>query len=58
MDRESLYREAIEDDIRLMERWVQTSLTGGWSTHLVEPLRKRITELYALLGRASMAQRS
>ena len=34
-----------------LEEWASESLRGGWSTHQVEPMRKKAQEIYAILGK-------
>jgi hypothetical protein len=35
-----------------LDRWANESKSGGWSTHQVEPMRKKADELWAFIGRA------
>jgi hypothetical protein len=39
----------LKKEVKLLESWNKITKTGGWSTHLVEPMTKRINELKALL---------
>lgn len=48
MKEEILIRET-KKEIELLESWIRESLSGGWSTHLVEPMRKRVGELKSLI---------
>lgn len=34
-----------ERDADQLDTWVQQSLAGGWSTHQVEPMRKKADQL-------------
>ncbi len=46
-------REAIrllEEDVIQMERWADESLSGGWSTHQVRPMRERAKRLREQIG--------
>jgi len=36
-------------EVELLERWVSETKSGGWSTHLVQPMEDRIKELKVLL---------
>jgi len=36
-------------EVELLERWVSETKSGGWSTHLVQPMEERIKELKVLL---------
>ena len=41
-------REAIallEEEAVQLDRWADDSLSGGWSTHQVQPMRNRATHL-------------
>lgn len=40
-----LYREVLRSEANLLDDWAQQSVKGGWSTHQVEPMRKRADEL-------------
>lgn len=33
------------EEADLLDRWAQQSITGGWSTHQVDPMRERADEL-------------
>jgi hypothetical protein len=43
--------KAIEDEAHLLLGWITLSRTGGWSTHLCEPMEKRRAELLDLWAR-------
>ena len=36
-------------EVKLLESWIKTTKAGGWSTHLVEPMEKRVLQLKSLL---------
>lgn len=38
-------RKVIEDEIKFLVKSIETSSSGGWSTHLNEPMTKRISQL-------------
>lgn len=39
----------IMEEIRLLRRWADESVQGGWSTHQVVPMRDRANALALLL---------
>jgi hypothetical protein len=39
----------IRKEIVLLESWILTTQSGGWSSHLIEPMKKRVTELKSIL---------
>lgn len=39
----------IKKDIQLLEGWVKENRSGGWSTNLEAPMKKRIAELKSLV---------
>ncbi len=39
----------INKEIELLQRWLNETVYGGWSQHLNESLRKRITELKSFM---------
>ena len=39
----------LRKEVNLLESWMKTTEYGGWSTHLQEPMKKRVTELKTLL---------
>ena len=39
----------LNKEITLLESWIRTTEYGGWSTHLVEPMRKRVAELKSIV---------
>ncbi len=41
--------QVIEEEIKLLVDWVSDTTSGGWSTHLVKPMQKRIIQLKAYL---------
>lgn len=47
--RENQLVEEIKKEIKLLESWIKTSNSGGWSTYLNEPMQKRVTELKSLI---------
>jgi hypothetical protein len=40
--------DLIKEEIKFLERCITETNYGGWSTHLNEPMRKRIQELEKL----------
>ena len=42
--------EAISDEIEQLEMWAKESKTGGWSTHQVDPMRRRADQLRQVLA--------
>ena len=48
---EEVYREKLREIALQLDIWVDETLHGGWSTHQVEPMRKKAQEIWALLGR-------
>ena len=41
--------QAIKTEINLLEGWIAETKSGGWSTHLVQPMEKRASELKNLI---------
>ncbi len=39
----------LKKEINLLESWVKSTEGGGWSTHLVEPMKKRVSELKGIV---------
>jgi hypothetical protein len=39
----------LRKEVNLLESWIKTTKYGGWSTQLVGPMEKRVTELKTLL---------
>lgn len=39
----------IKKEIALLESWINTTNNGEWSTHLNEPMKKRVAELKCLI---------
>lgn len=50
-DKVQLAFRTLMDEADQLEKWAAGSLSGGWSTHLVEPMRKRATELRAVAAK-------
>ena len=48
MEKEKLVTE-LKKEVSLLESWIKTTKYGGWSTHLVQPMQDRVTELKSLL---------
>lgn len=44
------WREALRAESALLRAWAKESRDGGWSTHQVEPMRKRADAIDALLS--------
>lgn len=42
-------REAVSDEVGQLERWAGESVSGGWSTHQVQPMRTRADQLRRIL---------
>jgi hypothetical protein len=40
---------ALEDEVTQLHAWANESLNGGWSTHQVDPMRKRASYLLSAL---------
>lgn len=45
MNREELFINFIEEEIKFLNDCVLQSSTEGWSTHLNSPMKKRISEI-------------
>ncbi len=41
--------DVIKEEISLLQKWVNTTKNGGWSTHLVKPMQDRILYLKGVL---------
>ena len=39
----------IRKEITLLESWILTTQSGGWSTHLIEPMKRRVAELKSVI---------
>jgi len=39
------HEQVIEEEIKLLKSWVNDTNEGGWSTHLVAPMQRRIVQL-------------
>lgn len=37
--------QIIEEEIKLLKSWANETAEGGWSTHLVAPMQRRIVQL-------------
>jgi hypothetical protein len=48
-DQQALLVMAIREEIQQLRKWASESMIGGWSTHQVEPMRKRADQLEHLL---------
>ena len=46
---ERVLRQTIYNTINQLETWANESVTGGWSTHQVKPMRKLADELKVIL---------
>jgi hypothetical protein len=42
--------QALRDEADLLDRWARESREGGWSTHQVDPMRRRAAEIRDLLA--------
>lgn len=42
---------ALRKDAALLRHWAVQSRTGGWSTHQVEPMRRRANEIDEVLAK-------
>lgn len=51
MNNEQILKFHLRDMAEQLEKWASESLRGGWSTHQVEPMRKKAVELYAIIGK-------
>lgn len=45
----------VREEADLLDRWAVQSQDGGWSTHQVDPMRKRASELRTAAIRADLA---
>jgi hypothetical protein len=43
-------RKVIMEEVGLLRRWAVESKTGGWSTNLVDPMRRRADHLEEILA--------
>jgi hypothetical protein len=43
------YWQALYDMAAQLDRWADESVRGGWSTHQVEPMRKKADELRRII---------
>lgn len=41
----------LEKEAAQLELWAEESRHGGWSTHQVEPMKRRAQEIWVILGR-------
>lgn len=39
------HEQIIEEEIKILKSWVNDTTEGGWSTHLVAPMQRRIVQL-------------
>jgi len=49
MKKHNIFIDELKKEVQLLESWIATTETGCWSTHLQEPMKKRVLELKALL---------
>ena len=47
--------QVIEAEANQLDRWADESRRGGWSTHQVDPMRKRADELRRIVAQAKLA---
>jgi hypothetical protein len=50
-----VYSKALAEMANQLEEWAYESQRGGWSTHQVDPMRKKAREIWQLLGRLDRA---
>lgn len=50
--------EFLEQIAYQLERWADESRKGGWSTHQVEPMKNKATEIFTYLGKHLTSKRS
>lgn len=43
-------RSTLNAEAALLDKWAADSVAGGWSTHQVEPMRRRADELRRITG--------
>jgi len=47
------YRAMLLKSANQLEDWANESISGGWSTHQVSPMRCLAQEIFALLGKTA-----
>lgn len=50
-EKERLFKNELRLIAEQLEQWANETTNGGWSTHQVDPMKKKAAEIYALLGR-------
>lgn len=51
--REKILEALLEETAKQLSTWARASITGGWSTHQVRPMREWEEKIWAALGRKS-----